>query len=167
MCYLISDVRKSCTYVTFSTCTCTSQEVKTLFLYTQIHGEIHFRFSAPIGVLLSPVIFYYVSGYLLDHSYLTAVAVHWYISPCGFVDVKQYPNLITTLSFLLKDSGHNGQKGVCTNITTKSGTSQLLHSVLFLNHSNVSSCNWYYSNAKKTVLSPCSHDPTGRRTSGC
>ncbi|KAI5013532.1 hypothetical protein ZWY2020_036009 [Hordeum vulgare] len=36
--------------------------------------------------------------------------------------VKQYPNLITTLSFLLKESDLNGQKGVCTNITTKAGT---------------------------------------------
>uniref|UniRef100_A0ACD6A9Y5 Uncharacterized protein n=1 Tax=Avena sativa TaxID=4498 RepID=A0ACD6A9Y5_AVESA len=46
--------------------------------------------------------------------------------------VKQYPNLITTLSFLLKDSDHNGQKGVCANITTKSGEQVVARYPMFL-----------------------------------
>uniref|UniRef100_A0ACD5WD96 Uncharacterized protein n=1 Tax=Avena sativa TaxID=4498 RepID=A0ACD5WD96_AVESA len=46
--------------------------------------------------------------------------------------VKQYPNLITTLSFLLKDSDHNGQKGLCTNITIKSGVQVVARYPMFL-----------------------------------
>lgn len=46
--------------------------------------------------------------------------------------VKQYPNLITTLSFLLKESDLNAQKGVCTNITTKAGTQVAARPPMFL-----------------------------------
>ncbi|KAF7075925.1 hypothetical protein CFC21_080656 [Triticum aestivum] len=46
--------------------------------------------------------------------------------------VKQYPNLITTLSFLLEESDLNSQKSVCTNITTKAGTQVAARHPMFL-----------------------------------
>ncbi|KQK12371.1 methyltransferase-like protein 23 [Brachypodium distachyon] len=46
--------------------------------------------------------------------------------------VKQYPNLITTLSFLLKESEHNSQGAGCTNITTKSGVQVVARYPMFL-----------------------------------
>ncbi|XP_003563258.1 methyltransferase-like protein 23 [Brachypodium distachyon] len=46
--------------------------------------------------------------------------------------VKQYPNLITTLSFLLKESEDNSQGAGCTNITTKSGIQVVARYPMFL-----------------------------------
>ncbi|KAM0860489.1 hypothetical protein ACQ4PT_046510 [Festuca glaucescens] len=46
--------------------------------------------------------------------------------------VKQYPNLIKTLSFLLKESDLNGQRAGCTNITTKSGEQVVMRYPMFL-----------------------------------
>ncbi|KAM0884128.1 hypothetical protein ACQ4PT_031199 [Festuca glaucescens] len=46
--------------------------------------------------------------------------------------VKQYPNLIKTLSFLLKESDLNRQRAVCTNITTKSGEQVVVTYPMFL-----------------------------------
>lgn len=46
--------------------------------------------------------------------------------------VKQYPNLVKTLSFLLKEYKQNGQNVGCTTITTKSGTQVPKKSPMFL-----------------------------------